>query len=339
MITFIKFLKKHPVASALSVFFFASSIMSGCAEKTDDKKTSIIFDSDIGPDYDDVGAIAILHVLEDMGETKILATVASNKYEGIAGILDVFNTYFKRPDIPIGVPKGAGVTLPDNQHWTDTLLAKYPHKIQRNDDVPDAVSIYRSVLAKEPDHSVTIVTVGFLTNLANLLNSPGDDISPLTGKELIEKKVKLLVSMAGKFPEGKEFNVFKDAAASVIALENWPTKVIYSGFEIGEKIKTGLPITQNNSIQNSPVKDGFSISIPQSPEDSAGRMSWDETAVLVAVRGYEPYYTLKEGKIKVAEDGSNTWDENGKGQFYLVEKESPQKVQEIINQLMMQQPK
>jgi inosine-uridine nucleoside N-ribohydrolase len=309
------------------------------AQKVHEKPVPIIFDSDIGPDYDDVGAITILHVLEDRGEAKILATIASNKYEGIVAVLDVFNTYFNRPQIPIGVPKGKAVNIRDSQHWTDTILSKYPHKIKYNNEAPDAVKVYRKVLAKQPDNSVTIVTVGFLTNLANLLKTPGDQYSPLDGRSLIEKKVKLLVSMAGKYPSGKEFNIIKDAASSKEALEEWPTPVIFSGFEIGKKIKTGLPLIHNNKIRNNPAKDVFSICIPKSPADAAGRMSWDETAVLVAVRGYKPFYKLCSGKIKIAEDGTNSWDENGKGQYYLVEKKSPEKVQKIIDHLMMQLPK
>ena len=138
----------------------------------------IIFDSDMGPDYDDVGAIAILHTLADKGEAKILATMASTKYEGVAGVLNVFNIYFNRPDIPIGVPKGDALDLRDFQHWTDTLLAKYPHKIKTNDEAADAVMLYRKILAAQPDNSVTIVNVGFLTNLSNLLNTAADGYSP-----------------------------------------------------------------------------------------------------------------------------------------------------------------
>ena len=274
-----------------------------------------------------------------MGEAKILATVASNQYEGIAAVLNVFNTYFNRPGIPIGVPKGKAVNMRDSQHWTDTLLVKYPHKILYNNDVPDAIDVYRKVLASQPDHSVTIVTVGFLTNMANLINSKGDNFSPLNGKALIRKKVKLLVSMAGQYPSGKEFNIFEDAKSSKEALDNWPTPIIFSGFEIGAKIKTGLPLVRNNEIHNFPAKDVFRICIPLSKEDTDGRMSWDETAVLVAVKGYKPYYTLHQGKIAVTTDGSNSWDESKKSQYYLVEKESPNKIADIINHLMMQQPK
>lgn len=322
----------------LSLFFLLPALVVA-GQQPAGKAVPVIFDSDIGPDYDDVGAITILHAMEENGSAKILATVASNKYEGIAAVLDVFNTYFHRPGIPIGVPKGNGVSMRDPQHWTDTLLAKYPHEIKRNEDVPDAVSVYRKVLSAQPDHSVTIVTVGFLTNLANLLDSKGDDFSPLNGEALIKKKVKRLVSMAGRYPAGREFNIAEDAGSSKKALENWPTPVIFCGFEIGDKIKTGLPLIHNNNIRNDPAKEVFSICIPMNPDDAGGRMSWDETTVLVAVKGYRPYYDLHPGKISVSADGSNSWDEAGKGQFYLIEKEPPEKVQQIINDLLMQQPR
>jgi inosine-uridine nucleoside N-ribohydrolase len=308
------------------------------AQKNNHKPVSIIFDSDMGPDYDDVGAIAILHALADKGEANILATIASTKYEGVAGVLNVFNTYFNRPDIPVGVPKGSALELRDWQHWTDTLLAKHPHQIKTNDEVPDAVQLYRNVLASRPDHSVTIVTVGFLTNLSNLLNSAADEYSSLNGKQLIKKKVKLLVCMAGKFPSGYEFNVMKDAAASQNVYKNWNTPIILSGFEIGAKILVGLPLIHNNAIHNDPVKDVFSISIPLAKEDSLGRKSWDETAVLVAIRGYSQFYTLHPGRINVADDGKNTWDNNREGQAYLVEKTDYKEVEKLINELIQHQP-
>ncbi len=142
----------------------------------------------MGPDYDDVGALAMLHAMADKGEVKILCTMASTKYEGVAAVLDILNTYFKRPDLPIGIPKGNAIDTKDFQHWTDTLLARYPHNLISNREAPDAVTLYRQILSQQPDHSVTIVTVGFLTNIANLLHSPADQYSSLTGIELVRKK-------------------------------------------------------------------------------------------------------------------------------------------------------
>jgi inosine-uridine nucleoside N-ribohydrolase len=314
-------------------------VMIGRAEGQSKRdQVNLIFDSDMGPDYDDVGAITILHALADKGEVHILATMASTKYEGVAGVLNIFNTYFDRPNIPVGVPKGQAVTTRDWQHWTDTLLVKYPRQIKTNEEAADAVALYRKILAAQPDKSVTIVTIGFLVNLSNLLNSPADQYSALSGRALIRKKVKLLVSMAGKYPEGYEFNIMQDIVSAKNVFEHWETPVIFSGFEIGEKIKTGIPLIRNAAISYDPVKDVFRISMPKAAEDSAGRKSWDETAVLIAIRGYKPYYTLHTGKIKVAENGHNTWDDKGTGQAYLVEKQNPIEVQKLINELIMYQP-
>lgn len=314
------------------------TINSACAQKVAPKPVNIIFDSDMGPDYDDTGAITILHALADKGECNILATIASTKYEGVAGVFSVFNTYFNRPGIPVGVPKGDALELRDWQHWTDTLLVKYPHKLKNNSDAWDAVKLYRKLLAAQPDNGVTIVTVGFLTNLSNLLNSSADKYSNLDGKALVARKVKLLVCMAGKFPSGFEFNVMKDAKASQNVYQNWPGQVILSGFEIGAKIHVGLPLVHNQAIKNDPAKDVFSISIPKAKEDSAGRMSWDETAVLVAIKGYSQWYSLHSGRMKVADDGSDVWDDNGKGQAYLVEKVDYTEVQKLIDELIQHQP-
>jgi inosine-uridine nucleoside N-ribohydrolase len=170
------------------------------------------------------------------------------------------------------------------------------------------------------------------------LKSAPDQYSKLNGKELVQKKVAQVVSMAGKFPSGKEFNIEEDAAAGQYVFTHWPTRIICSGFEIGQQIKTGIPLINNDAIKNSPVKDVFRISIPMAKEDSAGRMSWDETAVLAGIAGYAPYYKLSEGKVVVADDGSNTWISGNGRHAHLVPVMEVQKVQALINNLMMHQP-
>lgn len=316
-------------------FCFLVCAIASLAQKT---PVPIIFDSDMGPDYDDVGAIALLHAFADSGYAKILATVASTKYKGVASVLNVFNTYFNREKIPIGVPKGNAQAPEIWQHWTDTLIANYPHKINRNDEAEDAVVLYRKILSKQPAHSVTIVTIGFLTNLEGLLQSKADKYSPLSGNELVKEKVKQLVCMAGKFPQGYEYNVEKDIPASQFVFNNWPKNILFSGFEIGEKINAGLPLIHNNTIHNSPVKDVFRICIHMAKEDSAGRKSWDETAVMVAVKGFAPYYHLHYGHISVENDGKDIWKDAGKTQAYMIEARPYKEVETYINKAIMHQP-
>ena len=321
---------------ALFMAFF-SLLSTTYAQKQ--KPVNLIFDSDIGPDYDDVGAMAVLHALADSGQVNILATVGSNQSKYLAGVINVINTYFKRPNIPVGVVRGRAANTPSWQGWDSLLVVKYPHKITSNAQAQDALSLYRKILAKQLDGSVTIVTVGFMTNMADLWLSKPDQFSPLSGKELIKKKVKQLVCMAGRFPSGREFNVHIDPVSSKIVFDNWNTPIIFSGFEIGMRVHTGIPLIQNNTIQNSPVKDAFAMAIPKAKEDENGRMSWDETAVLVAIKGYESYYTVKEGHFICNADGSNAWNDSGKGHFKLIEKMPITEMEKVLNNLMMHQPR
>lgn len=331
------------VVISFTVLSALASTLFSCTPKPNPEAepgpVAVIFDTDMGPDYDDVGAIALLHALADSGRAEILGTVASTKYEGVASVLDIFNTYFGRPDLPVGVPKGNALSMRDFQHWSDTLISRYPHNLRSNADAEDAVSLYRRILAGQPDHSVTIITVGFLTNIADLLHSQPDGISSLAGRELVKKKVKQLVSMAGIFPSGKEFNVEKDAASSKFVFENIDRPILFSGFEIGVKIRTGLPLVQDASIKQSPVKDVFRISIPLAEGDRDGRMSWDQTAVFVAIKGVKPWYRTQRGTFTVADDGSNSWvDDDGPHQ-YLIEARPSEDVQQLINDLMKHQPR
>ncbi|CAG4988940.1 hypothetical protein DYBT9275_00190 [Dyadobacter sp. CECT 9275] len=314
--------------------FFTFSFAAVVAQNRAAQGISMILDTDIGPDYDDAGAMAIMHALADKGEVNPLAVIASNKNELVAPTIEILNTYFGRPELPIGAPKGQAPSYGATQKWPEMLLEKYPHKIARTSDVPDAVETYRKILSKQPDHTVTIVTIGFLTNLAKLMESGPDQISGLSGMDLIRKKVTQLVSMAGKFPEGREYNVYADSVASEKVFSSWPTPVLFSGFEIGEKIKTGKRLLANESL-NSPVKDIYAKAMPFSKNDENGRMSWDQTAVLVAARGTRPYFGLRRGKM-IVEGGNNKWQEDPMGPHaYLLSDMSAEQITMIIESLMM----
>jgi len=329
-------MKKLSRCTWLSCLFCLALLLNAHGQKP--APVSLIFDSDIGPDYDDVGAMAVLHALADSGSVKILATIGSNQSRYLAPVMDVINTYFHRPNIPIGVVGGRAVNLAAWQSWDSLLVANYPHDTKSNAQAETALALYRRLLAAQADQSVTIVTVGFLTNLADLLLSKPDRYSALNGMALIKKKVKRLVCMAGRFPQGKEFNVDRDPVSSKIVFDTWPTVIVLSGWEIGQAIYTGLPLIQNQGIQNSPIKAAFVKAIPMAKEDAGGRMSWDQTAVLVAVKGHDPYYGVIEGRFVCAEDGSNRWDEQGRGHFYLVEKMAVDQVKDLLDRLMMHQP-
>ena len=202
------------------------------------------------------------------------------------------------------------------------------------DSLRFSVSEYFGV---QPDTSVVICTIGFFSNLRDLLQSGADEYSDLSGKELVAKKVKRLVSMAGLFPEGKEFNVYCDVPASKVVADEWPTEIVFSGFEIGNVILTGKKLVQMN-VENSPVKDAYALCFAEG--DPEGRMSWDHTAVLVAIKGYEPYFDVERGTFHVVDDeGTNNWVANPNGRdLRLIEKMPPTEVASLIENYMMHQP-
>lgn len=327
-----------PINRFVSILVF---LMLICGFAKSAQPVKIIFDSDMGPDFDDVGAITILHSLAAKGECEILATMASDGYPYIAPTLEVFNRYFKKPNIPIGVPVADAPTFSCPNHWNDSLVVKYLPKQKNNKDYPSATEVYRKVLAAQPDGSVVIVTVGFLSNLETLLKSGPDRFSPLSGKELVVKKVKKWVAMAGRFPEGSEFNVNQHAKASEYVIGNWPSPILFSGFEIGEKILTGHKVATQGT-KGSPVQWAYKYCLSNyENRQSENRNSWDHTAVLCAVRNPEAYfYVIGNGTFICNPDGSNSWnaDKNSNHSF-LVHKYPYQKIAGILDDLMLYEPK
>ncbi|MDR2534274.1 MAG: nucleoside hydrolase [Tannerellaceae bacterium] len=300
---------------------------------------NIILDTDLGPDFDDVGAMALMHALADSGEVNILAVASSNANELVIPCISVINHYFNRPDIPLGAPKGPSADMGDwhKVKWTEVLPARYPHSAPKTSEADNAVTLYRRILSSQPDASVTICTIGFLTNMRNLLESAPDQYSSLDGRSLVAAKVKRLVSMAGAFPEGSEYNVRVDSAASVKVFAEWPSEIIFSGLEIGEKILTGKRLIAAPGIENSPIKDTYSLCLAEGDFD--GRMSWDQTAVLVAIKGYGDYFNCERGRINVRESGYNTWTPSEDGPHVrLIHKHPPHEIASIIERYMMHLP-
>ncbi len=147
----------------------------------------ILFDSDIASDCDDAGAMALLHALADLGEARILGMAACTANQWSPAAMDAINTYYGRPGIPIGAIKGKVEAKHDASAYAEYLAKHFPNGFGSASKVPDAVEVYRRVLAAQPDRSVVFVAVGWLTNLKNLLESRADANSPLGGTELVRR--------------------------------------------------------------------------------------------------------------------------------------------------------
>lgn len=291
----------------------------------------VILDTDIDSDVDDVGALAMLHTLADHDRVELLGVIVTSDDRYAPGCTDAINHFFGRPEIPIGVEKG--IALQHISKYTKQISEEFPARIKAYEDALDATSLYRKLLADSPDQSVVIVTIGHLTNLAHLLKSQPDDISPLSGMDLVKRKVKLWSCMGGMYPAGKEANFYRpDPASTVFSVNHWPGKVIFAGWELGNEIITGGIFLKNYLKQDSPVWRAYELY-----NGFAGRQSWDQASILYAVSDDKGYWDLvTAGKCVVAEDGSNTW-ENGEAEnhAYLVKKADPTEVAKIIDALMV----
>lgn len=298
-----------------------------------DQAVRLIFDTDMESDVDDVGAVAVLHALANRNETELLAMMVSSGNPWSASCLDALNTYYGRPDIPIGVVKRNGIKK--GSKYTEIIAKEYPHDLKSIDEAPGAVKLYRKILSSQPDKSVTIVTVGYLTNLKNLLISEPDEFSSLQGSALVQKKVRVLVCMGGMYPKGREWNFYQDAVASKEVVSSWPTPIIYCGYEIGVSIKTGSGL--RDMPHNNPVRRSYELY-----NNLSDRESWDQTAVLFAVRGLnsllkEVWDVVTTGSNHINPDGSNIWKELPDNQHaFLVRKMKPERVARIIEDLMIQ---
>jgi len=287
----------------------------------------LIYDTDMGNDVDDALALGIIHALQDRGECELLAVTITKDHPQSAPFVDAVNTFYGRPDIPIGMVKG-GVTKQDS-HFTpianhmdgDTL--KYPHDVKSGDDTPDATALLRQVLAAQPDGSVIIVQVGFSTNLARLLDSAGDDASPLSGSDLAAKKVKFISVMAGAFKplNGKphpEYNVVKDIPSAQRLTRDWPTPIVYSGFEIG--LETALYQDAMKFDFNYDPDHILEVAYRHYHKAYTDQPSWDLTSVLYAVRPDRGYFDLSPaGQVSYDEEGLTTFEEKAGGNHrYLI---------------------
>lgn len=307
----------------------------------------LIFDTDMGNDIDDALALGVIHALQSRGECRLLAVTLSKDNEFAAPYVDLVNTFYGRAKIPIGVVRG-GKTPEDSPYIRVPALAmddgrqRYPHELLSGKEAPEAVAVLRKTLAKADDASVVIAVVGFSTNLARLLDSPADAISPLPGKELIAKKCRQLVMMAGNFADQnrvKEYNVFIDLPAARKVFAEWPTPVVTSGFEIGLAIKyPAASIEQDyRYVKHHPLQEAYGL-YQKMPYD---RETWDLTAVLYAVRPERGYFGLSALGTVTVDDKEVTQfapSAEGRHRYLTVTPEQIARVREALVQLASQPP-
>jgi hypothetical protein len=287
---------------------------------------AVIFDTDIGSDCDDAGALAVLHALADAAELRILGVIFSsgqNRY-GI-GACDAINTYYGRGALPLGQYQASDVGDPGNSYTkqiaTDTK--RFGHDTV--DMAPDLVLVYKALLEPQPDQSVTICTVGHPHGLVHLVRDA-------RGKELVQTKVERWVAMG---MGGWNFKQMGMAAYSQELLQKWERPFYIS--PAGTEIITGhrlLPATP----EDNPVREAYRL-WGAGTAITEGRSSWDQVAVLFIARP-ELFDIESSGQVERQADGTITWNpQTDQSNHHLVApKLSSEKMAQIIEELMSRTP-
>ncbi|MDY0166409.1 MAG: nucleoside hydrolase [Thermoguttaceae bacterium] len=308
----------------------------------------LIYDTDMGNDVDDALALGLIHSLQLRGECRLLAVTLTKDHPLAAAYTDAVNAFYGRGNVPIGVVRN-GATREQGRfiglaEARDGDALRYPHSLRSGEDAPEATALLRRILAAQPDRSVVFVQVGFSTNLARLLDSPADDVSPLTGRELVAAKARLLSIMAGAFQpirrqRHREYNVVQDIPSAKKIAADWPTPVIWSGYEIGIAIPYPAVSIERDYryVAHHPVVEAYVLYNPP-PHN---RPTWDLTSVLYAVRPDRGYFGLSEpGRVIVEDDGGTRFepDPNGPHRYLTADAQQCLRVTELFVALCSQPP-
>ena len=311
------------ILSLVAIFTFftmimiPSNLLAEGAEKMQSKK--VIFETDMCTDVDDVGALAMLHALADVGEAEILAVSFNEAHPSAANAICAINTWYKRGDIPIGIYKG-DLADPDESSYLDAL-SNFPHNLPTT-PTPSSLELYRQVLSEQPDNSVTIISVGFLNNLYDLLKADSN---------LVAQKVTELVVMAVLIDD--PYNTVRHDLIdkSEYVIRNWPTPLVIS--QHGESVHTGAKLSETSA--GNPVREAF---YQRFNGQYKGRSSWDQLAVLYGVRGLGDYFTeVTEGKGRLS--NGYEWEMKAGFRSYLDPKLPDSEFVRIVEDLMIKPPK
>lgn len=255
----------------------------------------IILGTDWWTDCDDVAALRICArghkkgVWQLMGVCIDACTPAAD--DAACASVNAFLTAEKLPDIPIGIDHTA-TAFPGPIRYQSVLAQKYPHTITRNDQCPDALALYKTLLAGCFDGEAEILEIGFQQTLAALLCDP-------EGYELFSRKVRHLWLMAGNFAQngkGKEYNCSVNETASRaahIVCEKTPCPVTFLGFEVGVSVICGGNPDNDPRLAEDPLVCAF-----DAHGSHSGRCSWDPMLALLALHGdpVKAGYTCRYGR-------------------------------------------
>ena len=265
----------------------------------------VIFDTDIDSDVDDVGALAMLLNMHNNKEIELTAVIVTSDDPYAPLCVSAICNFYGQSDIPIGFLQGQA-ELKNHSRYTRQISEQFSPTLANHSEAEDGTALYRRILSQSGNNSVTIITVGHLSSLMRLLQSEPDTFSPLSGKQLAERKVNRWLCMGGQYPSGKEANFYRpDPESTYYCLQNWHKPVVFCGWEIGNKVLSGGANIKTLIPEQHPVYQAYKLY-----NNFASRPSWDQLAVYLLSKNHKTFIeVVSGGRCEVNEIGENRWVE------------------------------
>ena len=263
----------------------------------------VIFDTDIDSDVDDVGALAMLLNMHNNKEIELTAVIVTSDDPYAPLCVSAICNFYGQSDIPIGFLQGQA-ELKNHSRYTRQISEQFSPTLTNHNEAEDGTALYRRILSQSGNNSVTIITVGHLSSLMRLLQSEPDTFSPLSGKQLAERKVNRWLCMGGQYPSGKEANFYRpDPESTYYCLQNWHKPVVFCGWEIGNKVLSGGANIKTLIPEQHPVYQAYKLY-----NNFASRPSWDQLAVYLLSKNHKAFIeVVSGGRCEVNEIGENRW--------------------------------
>lgn len=281
-------------------------------------KRAVIFDTDIGPDCDDAGALALLAYYAGKYGVRFLGAVncTSNPYAN--GAIKAIGEFCGLGEFPIG-QYGKDGFLADGTSYNKPVSEKYCGKTV---EAMSECEFYSEALSTAENNSVTVIAVGPLSSVAEAIRNDS---------ELFNRKVHSIVIMGGISPSGTEYNIRCMPEAARTVLGQFKGTIVFCGFEVGEGVLTGF----SEEKENSPVFDSYKFWTGRK-EAPYLRDSWDLCTVHYAFEGNCEFYDLSEPiSVEIDCDGKNTFTPCTQSDRYcVVQKSSNEEIAEYINRIL-----
>lgn len=311
--------------------------------KTDDIASkiipSVIFDTDLGNCTDDLFALHALFACQRNRLCKIAGIMQSRKQEESKSLLDRLMHYYEADDIPLGLVEGEEqysdivpyYQLVDSLKSDGTPLFE-PTGISLSDRLP-AWKLYRKLLSEAEDSSIVIICVGMYTNLGLLLESEADEYSPLSGRELVIRKVKSLDVMGCAFAPVPlrftddngpklltvEYNISGDIPLAKKVIEEWPAIIHITPLEEG----LSFPSVHDdilNAFSHQPMSPIYQVysHYNEWTAGDVGQYLWDLLCTMHSLTPESDFSCSEEGFIQIADDGSSSFLPDTNGNCHIV---------------------